>query len=86
MGEVVKLSEREEPVEGAEATAKIVQFLREHADMLESGELRPVHKAVLTVYESIGDQFRIQSAFCNATTLERVGIVTMALQDIMDAD
>ena len=53
---------------------------------LESGEARPVDKAVLLVYENIGEQFRVSTAYCNATTIERVGMLSLSLHDTADLD
>jgi hypothetical protein len=85
MGEVVSIK-GETDVRGAEATAAVVAWLREYADRLESGESRPVEKAVLLTYENIGDQFRVSTAYCNATTIERAGMLSLSLHDTADLD
>lgn len=87
MGEVLSLRSGGDAIEStAEATAKIVAWLREQANELESGEARPVHKAVLTVFEDCGDQIRVNSTFCNARFVERVGIMYTALNDVANSD
>lgn len=83
MDNVVKLK-GEPAVQGGEATTKVVAFLREMADDLESGKARPVHKAILTVYEDNGDQVRVKSAFCNTRFVEAVGILATALNDAIN--
>ncbi len=85
MGEVVSIK-GETDVQGAEATAAIVAWLRDQANALESGEARPAHKAVLVVLEDCSGTIRIGPAFCNASAAERVGIMYMALHDIASAD
>jgi hypothetical protein len=85
MGEVVKLG-RDTEVQGAEATAKVITWLRSQADAMESGQARPVHKAVLTVFEDCSGQVRTHTAFCNASSIERAGIMYLALNDTAGAD
>lgn len=84
MSNVVKFAQNSN-VRGPEATAAVVAFLRKQADEIESGESASVHKAVLVVYEDLGNQFRTLTAFCNITTLERVGLLSLALQDASEA-
>ena len=86
MGDVVNLKGLAAVDDVAEATAKIIAWLRELADELESGEARPAHKAVFTVFEDCGDSIRVHSAFCNARFIERVGIMYAALNDVTNAD
>ncbi len=81
MGEVLKIKGVAE-IKGSDATAQIVAWLREQADAIEKGKVRPVHKAVLTVYEDRNEQFRINSAFCNVSGLERIGLMHAALTDL----
>lgn len=82
MGEVVKLGMDVE-VRGSEAAAKVVAWLREQADAIESGESWPAHKAVLTVLGDCNGQFRTRVIFCNAATIERAGILALALHDTL---
>lgn len=82
MGEVIKLGQDIE-VRGSEATAKIVAWLREQADALESGKDWPAQKAVLTVLQDCDGQFRTRVVFCNAKTIERAGILSLALHDTL---
>ena len=86
MSNVVNLKGEITVEDATEATTKIVAWLREQANALESGESRPTHKAVLTVFEDCGDQIRINSSFCNARFIERVGIMYAALNDLVNAD
>ena len=76
----------ENPVQGAEAVAHVVKWLREQADRLESGEAQPAHKALLLLYEDRGGQFRVLTAYCNATTVERVGMLGLSLHDTASVD
>lgn len=82
MGQVIKLGQDVE-VRGTEATAKIVAWLREQADAIENGKEWPVQKAVLTVLQDCGGQFRTRVIFCNAKTIERAGILSLALHDTL---
>lgn len=84
MGEVVALVEGE-PLRGSEATAKVVAWLRCLADQLEQGASRPVEKAVLITHEGLGDKFLVSTAYCNATAIERAGMLSMSLHDTVDA-
>lgn len=54
MAEPTRLQVVQRNLQGAEATAEVVRFLRSVADGLESGEVQPVHKAVLVLYEDAG--------------------------------
>lgn len=81
MGEVVNLIEADGPVCGANATADIVNFLREYATALETGEKRPVQKIVIVGYEDRADQFRVTISFLNTTPVERAGMLSIALHD-----
>ena len=74
------------PIQGLEAVSDVVKFLREYADKLEKGEMRPAHKAVLILYEDCNEQFRISTAYCNATTIERAGMISVSLHDTVDLD
>ncbi len=85
MSNVIKLG-KDEPVRGAEAVAHIVKWLREQADRLENGEARPAYKAVLLLYEDRGEQFRVSTAYCNATTIERAGMLSLSLHDTASVD
>lgn len=85
MGEVVSIK-GETDVQGAEATAAIVAWLRDQANALESGESRPAHKAVLTVFEDCIGTVRTQTAFCNTSAIERLGIMYAALNDTANVD
>jgi hypothetical protein len=85
MGDIVKLK-GETSVHGSEAVVKVVAWLRDQADALENGEARPAHKAVLTVFEDCSGQIRTHTAFCNASTVELVGIMYLALNDAAGAD
>lgn len=82
---VVKLR-GEAAVQGADATAKVIAWLRERANMLESGEARPAHKAVLVLHESTGDKFSTLTAYCNATSIERIGMLSLSLHDLASID
>ena len=81
MGEVLKIKGTAE-ARGVDAVTQVVAWLREQADAIERGEVRPVHKAVLTVYEDRSEQFRIGVAFCNVSGLERIGLMHAALSDL----
>lgn len=70
---------------GPEAVADLIAWLRDTADDIESGS-ETAHKAVLTLYEDRGDEFRITSRYCNTSLLERIGIMTAALQDVAQKD
>lgn len=85
MSNVVNLS-KSEPVRGPEATLEIVKWLREYADKLESGNTRPACKAILLLYEDRGEQFRVATTYCNATTLERAGMLSLSLHDTVKVD
>jgi len=85
MDNVVKLK-GDPTAYGSEAVAKVVAWLREQADELESGESRPAHKAVLMVFEDCSGTIRTQTVFCNASAIERIGIMYMALNDTANAD
>jgi hypothetical protein len=80
MGEVVSIK-GETDIQGAKATAAVVAWLREQANGLESGEVRPAHKAVLTVFEDCSGTIRTHTVFCNTSAVERIGIMYMALND-----
>lgn len=82
---VVKLK-GETPVQGAEAVASVVAWLRAQADALESGDARPAHKAVLTVFEDCSGEIRTLTAFCNTSAIERIGIMYMALNDTANVE
>jgi hypothetical protein len=85
MGDVLKLKGSDAPAQNTEAVAKVVAFLREQADAIESGDARPAHKAVLTIYEDTdGVKFRTQTAFCNASSIERAGLMAVALHDTIN--
>jgi hypothetical protein len=86
MGEVVSIKGEKTDLQGTEATAAIVAWLRDQANILESGEARPAHKAILVVLEDCSGEIRIGPAFCNTSAAERVGILYMALHDIASAD
>lgn len=85
MSNVVNLN-KGEPVRGPEATSEIIKWLREYADKLEKGDARPACKAVLLLYEDRGEQFRVATAYYNATTLERAGMLSLSLRDTVDVD
>lgn len=85
MGEVVSIK-GEADIQGAEATAAVVAWLRGYADRLENGEARPADKAILLMYENIGEQFRVSTAYCNATTIERAGMLSLSLHDTANVD
>lgn len=85
MGDVTKLR-GESPLYGMEATTRVVAWLREQADFLERGEARPAHKAVLTMYEDTGGKIRTVTVFCNTSSIERAGIMSMALHDTLESD
>jgi hypothetical protein len=68
-------------LQGSEATAEVVRFLRSIADSLESGEEQPAHKAVLVLYEDTGSKVAVRQRFCNATVVERTGILHIAAYD-----
>lgn len=70
------------PVRGEDATAAVVAFLRRCADDIENGD-EAAHKAIILLYEDCGDQFRTVSRFCNATSIERAGIIAMASHDTL---
>ena len=78
---VIKLK-GEMPASGSEAVAKVVAWLREQADAIESGESRPAHKAVLMTFEDCGGEARTSAAYCNASVIERIGMAYMALNDM----
>lgn len=82
---ILKLSP-DGPVSGPQATAEVVAWLRDTADELERGETWPAQKAVLTIYQDIGQQFRTSTSFCNATPLERIAIMHLALHDATFCD
>lgn len=77
MGKVVSLNKDAE-LRGSEATTSVVTWLRNQADALEKGEVRPAQKAILVTYESLGEQYLVSSAYCNATSIERAGMLSMA--------
>jgi hypothetical protein len=85
MGEVVGIKGETE-LQKPDMVADVIAFLRKHADQLEKGSERPAHKAVLILYEDLGDKTRLVSAFCNTTVTERVGIMFMALNDMANTD
>lgn len=85
MSNVVNLA-KDEPVRGKDAVAEIVAFLRKHADAIESGNARPVHKLILVAFEDRNEQFRVSTAYCNATAIERAGMLSMSLHDTTDVD
>lgn len=92
MGEVIHLVQSEDtPVSGREATAKVVAWLREQADLIENADSNrdapygDTEKAVLILYASATEasQFWIGSRYVNTNgVIERVGIVKLALADI----
>lgn len=86
MSNVVKLKGGIETISGPDATVSVVTWLRNQADALEKGEARPAQKAILVTYESLGEQYLVSSAFCNATSIERAGMLTMALHDVADPE
>lgn len=83
MGKVVGIKGKTES-QKPDVVADVIAFLRKHADELEKGSERPAHKAVLILYEDLGDKTRLASTFCNTTVTERVGMMYMALQDTAD--
>ena len=86
MGKVVSIIKGEMNLQGAEATAAVVAWLREQADRLENGESRPAHKAVLTVFEDCSGTVRTCTVFCNTSAIERIGIMYAALNDTANTD
>lgn len=85
MGDVVKLKGTDS-AQSLDAVSDVVKWLREYADKIEKGEIRPTHKAVLILYEGLNEQFRVSTAYCNATTIERAGMISLSLHDIADLD
>lgn len=83
MADVIKLVQNS-TVRGEDATATVIAFLRKYADMIESGDEGPAHKAVLVLYEDREDAFCVRSRFCNATTMERAALFAMAAHDSLD--
>jgi hypothetical protein len=72
--------------QGLDAVSDVVKWLREYADKIEKGEIRPTHKAVLILYEGLNEQFRVSTVCCNATTIERAGMISLSLHDTADLD
>lgn len=86
MGDNVVSLKGKTTAHGPDAVAQVVAWLREQADEIEKGEARPVHKAILTVFEDCGDKVRTHTVFCNVSSVERVGIMFLALNDTANTD
>jgi len=84
MSNVIQLK-GEATVRGPEANSEIVEWLRDYADKLENGEMPPAQMAILVLYEDRGEQFKISTAYCNATTVERAGMLSTSLHDTLEA-
>ncbi len=85
MDNVVKLKDGN-PIDKPDEVSDIIAWLREYADRLEKGEVRPAHKAVLIIYEKLAEKFRISTAYCNAEAVERAGMISLSLHGTVDFD
>lgn len=75
MADVLKLVPQ-----GAAPDRSVSEFLRELADIIDGQDAKP-NKAVVVLHTNLGSQFGVHSRFCNATLIERTGMLQIALHD-----
>lgn len=67
----------------AEPDKSVVKFLRDLADEIERNVTTP-NKAVVILHTDLAEKFDVSCRFCNASVIERTGIMHIALQDSID--